>query len=127
MRLTTLLSLLLCSTIYASNSESSELSDLTVVPNECIVAEKGQTCSLELEINYPVLTSKIYCLAVEEQSLGCWSATLLPTSLTIHLSQDSTFTLKDQETNKRASVDLKIKFRKASMTRRRIRNPWSLF
>lgn len=127
MRLLILLSLLLCSAAYASYGELTDLSELSVVPNECIVAEKGQTCSLELAITYPVLTSKIYCLAVEERSLGCWPSTLLPTSLTIQLSQDSTFTLKDQETNKNVSVDLKIKFRKASMARRRIRNPWSLF
>jgi hypothetical protein len=127
MRLLILLSLLICSTVHASYSELTELSELSVVPNECIVAEKGQTCSLELAITYPTLTSKIYCLAIDEQSLGCWPSALLPTSLTIKLSQDSTFTLIDQESNKSSSVDLKIKFRKASMARRRIRNPWSLF
>lgn len=124
MRLLIFFSLLLCSTVHASYSE---FTDLSIVPNECIVAEKGQTCSIELAITYPTLTSKIYCLAIDEQSLGCWPSSLLPTSLTIQLSQDSTFTLIDQESNKSSSVDLKIKFRKASMARRRIRNPWSLF
>lgn len=123
MRLLLLFIPLLCVKTYAVE----DMTEFTVIPSECIATEKGDTCQLPLMITYPELTSTTYCLLMGEEPLGCWPAEQLPQTVTIELSQDSMLILKEANSQHSRSVNLRLKYRKASMYRRRVRNPWSLF
>lgn len=124
MRLLIIIFTLLCAKTMAANTNDTGFS---VLPSECIVAEQGDSCDMTLDITYPELPSETYCLTVDERSLGCWPNNKLPISLDLEISQDSSFSLSDKNGKHTYSVFLKLKFRKASNYRRRVKNPWSLF
>ncbi|BFT29412.1 hypothetical protein D210916BOD24_05880 [Alteromonas sp. D210916BOD_24] len=106
--------------------QAEELS-FTVNPNECIAAKKGDTCVMSLSLLYTSLSANSYCLSLDDSALGCWPANKLPASMDVQLDTDATLVLRDSEGEKRASVELNLRYREATTHRRRVRNPWSLF
>lgn len=101
--------------------------EFAVTPSECIAAEKGQPCELEIHFTYPRLDNKDYCLFVNEQRQGCWRPNKLPTTMSLSVSQTSKLTLSDKQGEFSVSTMLNIKYRSSRALRRRVRNPWSVF
>ena len=99
----------------------------SVFPSECIASQKGEVCILPITLTYPEMSSSEQCLHINNRLLGCWLPDQLPTKYRLELEADSTLTLKSGDDGKAPSVMLKVKYRKASTHRRRVRNPWSLF
>ena len=108
--------LLLCLPSFAKEKSPAFFS---VFPSECIASQKGEVCIL--------MSSSEQCLHINNRLLGCWLPDQLPTKYRLELEADSTLTLKSGDDGKAPSVMLKVKYRKASTHRRRVRNPWSLF
>ncbi|NVK55932.1 MAG: DUF3019 domain-containing protein [Alteromonadaceae bacterium] len=99
----------------------------SVSPSECVAAEKGDVCTMSLALDYPLLAPGDYCVLLNDTSLGCWQYTNLPESLDVELQSESVLTLVDENSTFRTSALLKLRYRSATMLRRRVRNPWSLF
>ncbi|MDC8831589.1 DUF3019 domain-containing protein [Alteromonas gilva] len=99
----------------------------SVSPSECITAEKGDVCAMSLSIVYPRLSPGDYCVILNDTSLGCWQYANLPESLDVKIETESVLSLVDEDNTFRTSTLLKLRYRSATMLRRRVRNPWSLF
>lgn len=124
MRLFCLL-LLTLSTILAP-VEAVE-NEFAATPSECIATEKGDLCVMAVALTYPALRAGEYCLTLNDESLGCWPHSTMPGTVKITLKEESELRLVSESPVYHASVILTLRYRSASMLRRRVRNPWSLF
>lgn len=99
----------------------------SATPSECVTTKKGALCVMTVALTYPPLTADQYCLMLNRQQQGCWLRGRMPDAIKVELKQDSTLSLISKADDYHESVLLTLRYRSASMLRRRVKNPWSLF
>jgi len=99
----------------------------SVTPSECIAAEQGDECVMSVTLHYPPLPNDRYCLTLNSEPLGCWPHSAMPGTVKVTLKEESELSLVRESNTYQASVILTLRYRSASMLRRRVKNPWSLF
>tara|TARA_B100000408_G_scaffold120386_1_gene99697 strand:- start:80 stop:409 length:330 start_codon:yes stop_codon:yes gene_type:complete len=99
----------------------------SATPSECIAAEKGDECVMSVTLHYPPLPDDKYCLRLNREPLGCWPYSAMPGAVKVTLKEESELSLVRESNTYQASVILTLRYRSASMLRRRVKNPWSLF
>lgn len=98
-----------------------------VTPNICITPVIGEPCEMEIRIEVSDVPEGDYCLWIDELSLGC---VVLPREdylVSLSYSNDALLQLLDERGQMILQQQLVAKGRKALKTRRRVRQPWSLF
>lgn len=98
-----------------------------VQPSVCISENVGDTCELDLEVLLTDVPPGRYCLFLAETLLRCASAVEFPQKMTVSISNNSQLNLVNTAQQILLSQTLIVKSRQASVQRRRLRNPWSLF
>ncbi len=116
-----------CAVSLLDQSAVAQSLQWQIQPSICISDQVGQSCEFEVEITIPNLPAGQYCLALAEEVLRCVSAAEFPLKTTISINKNSELNLLNSAQQPLLSLTLLIKSRQASIQRRRLRNPWSLF
>lgn len=99
-----------------------------VRPNICLADKASDICTMTITIEAKSLQSnQKYCLFLGETLIDCWIGARTPSEVNVRLDADKTLMLVDNANQVVLSETLEVKARYKQKTRRRIRQPWSLF
>ena len=104
---------------------STFAADWQVLPQTCVTGSQGEQCEMTLHITMPAATPAPACLYIDNTRLACWQTQEVHTQ-TVQLTDDSWLFIKDSDGHILFSQKLMVKWESAE-TRRRVRDPWSLF
>jgi hypothetical protein len=99
----------------------------TIQPNVCIAENTGDQCQIILNINTQNIPVGVHCLVLGGRRLTCAEQGRFPDNIKIVLKQNTLLELKNRQNDTILSQALSIKYQQRPPTRRRIRNPWSIF
>lgn len=112
-------------------TESEHTASLSVSPQFCITATEEQSCEIELHLNWHTAIPQVVCVLSNYQTIPKWcadTADIHALSLKVSSKEDIQFILINKLTHQTlASAQLNITPTSEPKTRRRYRNPWSLF
>nr|WP_223296568.1 DUF3019 domain-containing protein [Shewanella pealeana] len=112
------------------NAEALEPS-LKLSPEICITSEDGQSCDIEVTLEWQLLTNQTVCIISDYNELKKWcspSPDIHSLTINIRADRDIQFVMIDKDTHETlAGVKLKVTPASSPQVRRRYRNPWSLF
>lgn len=98
-------------TFVASGNESEQKqSILTIQPQKCVAMREGQTCFINLEINWTLEATGNYCLYASNQNepLRCWYDARSGIFKTEFSNNKNTVFYLKNEQNELAQVELKM-------------------
>lgn len=98
-----------------------------VTPNVCITKKLGDLCALQAQITLRDIPAGKYCLYQDGALLQCWSESPQKHQVTLSYAEDMHLSLVDGGGNTILVQRFTIKGRSAPPSRRRVRQPWSLF
>ncbi|MBT1443611.1 DUF3019 domain-containing protein [Shewanella sp. JM162201] len=117
--------------IGQSVAKAAEIKEeaLTLSPSLCLVSPDSSRCDIQVTLSWS--TPQPVCIELELDELHRWCITE-PTqkSLALNISTESDvhFVMRDPTTNQQlAEAVLRVKPLSEPQTRRRFRNPWSIF
>ena len=119
--------LLICAASWFTQTVIAQTPQWQVKPSVCISDMVGDSCELALEIDLTNVPAGRYCLMLDDSVLRCALATDFAQKIAVTLTQNSQLTLVNGQQQTLLSHPLEIKSRQATLQRRRLRNPWSLF
>lgn len=99
----------------------------TIRPSVCIADALGSRCSMEITIETHGLNDETYCLYQNETLLSCWPGRQSVHQVQISYDDDVTLILMDSKGQVRLEHSMTIKVRAVATSRRRVRQPWSVF
>lgn len=113
--------------LFFSVPDSHATPSWQVNPNICVTKKLGDVCALQAQIIVRDIPEGKYCLYQNEAMLQCWSSSPQKHLITLSYAEDMRLSLVDEAGNTILEQQFTIKGRSAPLTRRRVRQPWSLF
>ncbi|MCH4294814.1 DUF3019 domain-containing protein [Shewanella sp. 3B26] len=128
-RLLCLLPLLSPSGLAATKDADKKSSSLELTPSLCLFNPQSERCDIRVTLTW--LSQQPVCIEVDLPQLQRWCIKdEQQDSLTLDISTDKDvhFVMRDQQSNQPlADAVLRVKPLSEPQTRRRFRNPWSIF
>lgn len=123
----TLLSLFIFFIGFANaKEESNDL--LSVTPKICIVEQAGDSCEVQLKVQWQSLLPLSRCLYQNKEQNLCWySKKQVSQALIFEIDQSQSFSLLDEKNEVLAFQQVKLNTHEPKKYRRRLRADWSLF
>lgn len=124
------LALALLSLAVYPDTDSTDKPTLEVWPQIC-VAEEGTPCELDLQLKWQGTQDNLICILSDNAQFTRWcndSNAVHSLTLNITTDKDIQFEMVDPKSNRIiAAAKFRVTNLSESSTRRRYRNPWSLF
>ncbi|WP_372873203.1 DUF3019 domain-containing protein [Shewanella sp.] len=124
-----LLPLLSHASFAADNDAKGKRGTLDLTPSLCLFSPESGTCEIQVTLSW--YSEQPVCIEVDLPTLQRWCMEdPAQDSLTLDISTDKDvrFVMRDQQSNHPlADAVLRVKPLSEPQTRRRFRNPWSIF
>ncbi len=98
----------------------------TVAPTICVAATSGSTCKMDVAIYIQSLPAGSYCIYESQNLLQCKVQEDQHLTFSIAIDEETMLTLKNENGQDLLKQHLAVKSRQ-QRSRRRVRQPWSLF
>ncbi|MGJ8679327.1 DUF3019 domain-containing protein [Paraglaciecola sp.] len=98
-----------------------------IQPNVCIAKEAGDVCKMIIHVKTENLPANLYCLFLDNQKIACSKQGEFLNQIPIEITQNGLLQLKNKDNQTVLTHTLSVKYQQLSKTRRRVRNPWSIF
>lgn len=114
--------------LYHSHAIAKNSVDFSVKPLVCIVKNSGDSCDINVQVQWSSVEPISSCLFQNEIKTVCWIERLkAEKSLDISIKEDMEFTLKNNNNDIYATQVMRINTSEPKKYRRRLRADWNLF
>ncbi|MCF6439168.1 DUF3019 domain-containing protein [Pseudoalteromonas luteoviolacea] len=111
-----------------ANAAPTKKAKLEIKPMVCMVKSMGQICEMTISVDWSIKVPQNVCLFKNDTSLQCWQNTQkAKTNISISISEDMTFSLKNEKMHVLANQKVKINAAVSRKYRRKLKSDWSFF